>query len=531
MRQQQIRKLVNDAEADFRQCWAILGTLKATPDSRLAEFQPLLTGAMASLERAHRRIAKERQTLITERNRLQRERFVREQRRLDAQQKVLRSALGIGFSLGDAFVWFWYQFDSPLLTEHAKCARQTLPPGGAGGQIELAAAIALQPAIASARFLVLAHGTTTILRLGDVSLIDMRTWRVAAVGEIKSSPAENGIQQAQVVFRGHRARFRIKDLQEALNKAADEDRQGDAKHGFADTDESITELVRGAREPYRPLDLPPKMASRFKRQQRRLSASLETAQHAEDGHVLRADVEMKTHRYAALDAVVRGAKAGSAFATHAEDGLALVAIRCRGRTLHSRLVHWVNIAKEVERSSQPVETVLKTVVPGSVWNTIILGGIHYGNDDLPLLDAGAMPLAWWPIDGSTAEAVLLQDVCVLTAWNPASLLERFKSAGFEVTFEPNQGKLTLSRTTGNARRTMYDTGFIPNLIRHSLLSESEVVRMIEQFFERVPTDRPGASCRMDFQHHYFPPKTSKYLEQRASHAQAQQKRQQSRKTG
>src|SRR5207237_18409 len=48
--------------------------------------------------------------------------------------------------------------------------------------------------------MVLHHGITTLLRIGDVSLIDLRTLRVRAIGEIKTAKSKTDERQLSITL-------------------------------------------------------------------------------------------------------------------------------------------------------------------------------------------------------------------------------------------------------------------------------------------------------------------------------------------
>jgi hypothetical protein len=103
--------------------------------------------------------------------------------KLNGYTKAIEEALAIGRALGDGFAWLFYERDPDLIREHFKRQRQKLLPPGVGGMGE---SVALKKLQGLGGQLLIYHGTTTFLRMGDISFIDLKTMRVASVGEIKT---------------------------------------------------------------------------------------------------------------------------------------------------------------------------------------------------------------------------------------------------------------------------------------------------------------------------------------------------------
>ena len=96
---------------------------------------------------------------------------------------MTRPTIAIGRSLGDSFAWFFYHSERKHLEEHLKHERQLHMPPGIGGIGELEF---LDKTRVIDNHLVIYHGTTTFLRIGDVSFLDMKTLRLTAIGELKT---------------------------------------------------------------------------------------------------------------------------------------------------------------------------------------------------------------------------------------------------------------------------------------------------------------------------------------------------------
>src|SRR5215204_1890587 len=181
----ELRQIFDRVEKDYEQAWSLLTTFKSKDDpGKLLDFQPLLTRILAELSDAFRRVSRRRRYLIHNKTRYKRDWFTAQQRCLAHRQTMIRNAMAIGRTLGDAFAWVFYQNDHELLEKHrAYQFIELIPPGiGGKGECEFVHRVRGIPGA-----YILYHGITSILRMGDVSFIDLKTFRVCGFGEIKTS--------------------------------------------------------------------------------------------------------------------------------------------------------------------------------------------------------------------------------------------------------------------------------------------------------------------------------------------------------
>jgi hypothetical protein len=178
-----VEMVVNRAEIDFEQCLSTLGALKSGKLSEhvglpLLQFQPTLANALHQLSSMYRKLSAERDERVQAKRDLVPKWFARRMRFISAQQEILCRA-----------AWFFYQNDGAFLYEHLKEPEQLLIPSGVGGFAELETV--RQIPVANGHFL-LYHGITSILRLGDFSLVSLSKLKVITVGEIKAGkPSED----------------------------------------------------------------------------------------------------------------------------------------------------------------------------------------------------------------------------------------------------------------------------------------------------------------------------------------------------
>lgn len=103
---------------------------------------------------------------------------------LDKYKLGARRLAATGQMIGDAFIWPFYRSSGDILIEHSKESYQPFIPSGLGGLGELKF-ISGQKKLLD--HFVIYHGVTSFLRMGDISLVDVNTQAVVALGDIKTS--------------------------------------------------------------------------------------------------------------------------------------------------------------------------------------------------------------------------------------------------------------------------------------------------------------------------------------------------------
>lgn len=186
---QAIREALRTAEIEFGCCQRIVSALSGyrveeTTGEDVIGFQMRLYKAIADLEQVYRQIKREEKRLIREKARFKPHWFSKRMAQLAAYTRHVREGLTLGRAIGDGFAWFFYERDPQLIDEHLKLQPQLLfPPdlGAAGERVILERVRSIDGKM------LIYHGVTSFLRIGDISLVDLKTMRVSCIGELKTS--------------------------------------------------------------------------------------------------------------------------------------------------------------------------------------------------------------------------------------------------------------------------------------------------------------------------------------------------------
>jgi hypothetical protein len=474
------RELLRVVEADLDRCWALLRPELWEDEASVLRFQPALLEALQKLEREYEAIAAERRRLIARKASLSTAWFNRRQKLLAKRQDILRTLSYVGRAMGDAFAWMFYHDDRDLLEEHAKHERVAHVPTGLGGRGELEF-IRNVPGVGG--LLVLYHGTTTILRLGDFSLVDPGRLRVIAVGELKTRRVSDHELSIQAVFTG--TQDAVRQIFEALKPSP----PAEGAEGRLDA-------------------LPPKMRSQLDRQLRRNLEALARPKLSEA-----TPVGLSGPTYVrGLGEAIRRARRGRFTVHQAGPGLAYVVYRCTSRTLTGRLDELsTRVKSRLADSGGLVKQTIPLVIRDSAFNTMILTGLQYTAKDVsPIHPGGGLPLYWSGLEPELVRRLIFLDSTVVSIYNSAHLVRALEQRGWSVTKPGSPADIQLILKDGTTTKAQLPgiLQFI-NMVIYQLLTEDQVADAVAQTIERALEMNPAPGTRVDlnFRHSLRPPGT------------------------
>lgn len=448
------------------------------------DFQVILAEAMYNLSVAHTDASRMERELIARKPRLSKSWMAGRMRALAERKTVLERAVGIGKSFGDAFAWFFYQNDRALLDEHLQQPATSMISAGVGGRAEVSF---IRGVRMINRRLVIYHGTTSLLRLGDISLVELNPLRVLGIAELKAGALRGGRVQVVASFIGSRTRLTPEDLL-AINDAPPAVEEG------SDAPESETLPTE---------TLSPAAQARFDRQLKRTRDAIAAAGKSRDEGRLVSSASSYTG--ALNDLVGRARQRGFTYGRLAPS-LGAVVYRPPRAGLHARLTAGSGPLVG-ELPSTLGEDMTKLLIPGSPHNHLITGGIHYAANQ-PALLRGTVPLFWWDMASDVIRQILMGEITVMTLFNPAYLLHRIEAEGFAVTrFNPPDGFGVEREFEGGAKMSVENFSYFARLIPAVMFSEDQVVELFRYFVNhpRLQEIGPGARVEMIISQNLWPP--------------------------
>jgi hypothetical protein len=456
----ELRALLATTEAAYRQCWETLVRTKTRDTSdalnyrqRLLDFQPTLAAALFELDASYRQVRLSEKVLIGRKSILSPVWFRKRMRALARYREALTRAIEIGHGLGDSFAWLFYARDRQSLRAHLKVQGQRHLPPGIGGRGELEF---LRQVKGVGSQIAIYHGTTTFLRIGDVSLFDLTDGKLVGIGEIKTAEIKPGSLQLSlhmVTSRGPSAASTVKQHREenwALPQAPDQ------------------RLRRQMKAMARAL-----IAQKQKRNADRAS-TISGGAHLQE-----------------LDSLYQRIRRRGVAYQRAGNGLILAGLRVGNGKLATQLLERSRINLE-SRFSGVRHEAMRTMATDSADNAL-----HVGYIDLRL-QLGATPLFWWPVSTDLLRDLIFGDVMIMTIYNPAHFFARLRELGFSIEGH-SKGEYRVSKLVNGHRAQLHAIDYFLDAIQRNLLREEAALEAIRQLMDPIESGKVKPRARVEME--------------------------------
>jgi len=458
-----LKKLIDEVEIEYKWCWDFLVKLKTgdrknlLPDN-LFEFQPKLAVAVFKLSEAYRAIAKEKNILITKKQHLSPNWFKRRMKVLSSYQDSLEEIKKIGKVLGDSFAWLFYGDERVFLRKHFLHEKTPHIPSGIGGQGEL-------EFIRQAKFInnkfVLYHGITSFLRIGDISLIDLKSRKLVAIGEIKTKQIDDSNLLVGFYY------------------------VGEAVHEVGKKEISI-EANDGAN-----YKLPQQLQEKLNKQLKKMTDSFVLPNNREDKKLVSNAYINK------LDKLFENIKRNKGACEKAGDGLLLFGFSINKTSLFSKFFNEFggnlkNILKEFEKQMESIVDISQIGKDGNK-NSFFVGQLRKE------LSAGITPIFWWGTNTENIGKLIFGDVYLGTLYNPAHFLKKLRNLGFEV--EQKGKSFKISKVIGTSKFEVMNVSSFLDFLQQSLFDEEILISTFNTIIEKIESNelKPNTNVHIDMQ--------------------------------
>jgi len=466
MNRDQIKTTINKAEADFEKCFKTLAKVKryiVQPaqgiGEELLDFQKILAERLFSIENTRRTIIREQKKMHTRKKHVSAKWYARRLKTLKNYNAALVQCSNIGKAIGDAFVWLFYAGERKLINEHLKQPPIPPMPIGIGGIGELKF-ITEAPNIEG--HLTIYHGITNLLRLGDVSFVDLKTLKVFAIGEIKTKPTGEGQLTVLVKSVGLKSR------------------------GFDDRKiQKTTKLEK-------PIHFDKKFDENLQKQLRNISTSLKNTEKKSR----KSTKFVGDYIFNDVESCVKNSKRRILTHCKASDGLLLGCYRTTKRSLFAKLMsEEVDFKIDSEDLMEYVNQVSDSTLPH---NCLLHGSILYDAKGAALSRIGTSPPFWGNLKIETLKEMYFKDVIVYSLFNPVYLFESLEKLGIEITGK--KGKWFANKKDDKVDFRFEGFSYFISLITDHLQHESTVYETIKTFLNKVESEEIKISGRanLDF---------------------------------
>jgi len=453
-------------EERYLKCWEILKSMKEFKLNidEFPLFQPLLCDTILELSNAYKQIHQLRQKLIDRKGKYLPSWFASRQKMLSGRQKAISETISIGRVIGDAFAWFFYQNDGEYLREHAKHEFSPhMPPGFGGiGEREF-----LKNVKAVNGLMVLYHGTTNILRIGDISLIDLKKFKVEAIGELKTTTVEPGKLNISLHLIGS---SKIKNIFSEITVLDDSE--------IKSSD-----------------NLPQSMKARLARQMKRMSNML--APNNQNSNLGKVDKEERRH-IRDFESAFSKAKVGEFSYQQLGAGLLCAIYREKERNLYSKQLskNKTDFGSKMEEMTKYAQNL---ILENSCHNKIIFSTLLYSSEGKSNPLTGTLPLFWWPLNIEFIKEIIFQDAIAINIYNPAHLIALFETKGFSVLPDKDNRSFRLKFPIGTGEIEVVGMWYFMYLIYHDMFDEKQIVDLIDEIIDNIRNRNPSNSEHIDIQ--------------------------------
>lgn len=230
--------------------------------------------------------------------------------------------------------------------------------------------------------------------------IDLKKFKVAGIGEIKTSPIDKNELSISILMN-----FTKKSLPVKLPKS------------------------KGAKKNRNAIDkLPQKMKDRLKRQMVKINNSLLSGK--EDKYKTQINRSLDFY-YKEFEDLLSKCKAYKFSYAQFGKGFLCAVYRQRKRSLYA-IVSSKSQSDINKRLNGIIPRTKSLLVKGSEFNHIKLGFLMYTEKGIPWLMPGAIPVFWWPIKIEMIRKIIFHECLVVTVYNPANLIESLKKEGYRI---------------------------------------------------------------------------------------------------
>ena len=188
-----VKCIIDSAEKILYECFEMLLSLKHARDNLgdiILTFQPKLAECLYNLMQFYHKLKSENKDLISQKSSYDAVDFSKAMAENASFQRIIKTTIEIGKSLGDAYAWFFFRDNKLELNKHFSHKSTGLYTSGIGGLGELEFIKNTQNIDG---LYVLYHGITSMLRIGDFSLYAL-DGGIVGVGELKTKHEEDTLK-------------------------------------------------------------------------------------------------------------------------------------------------------------------------------------------------------------------------------------------------------------------------------------------------------------------------------------------------
>lgn len=453
--EQEVKEFIDKIDVKFQELWETLSYFKGNKSDGLGEravnFQSNLANCQFAIDKKFRQIRAKQKEVRNSRKEYSKSEYLLLDKKLTKCESALTNLIYLGKSLGDAFAWFFFQNDRDMLDEHLLHQDEFLMPSGELGRMGEMGFIQNIRMIEDN--LVIYHGITNILRVGDFSLVNLKTHRFTGIFELKTDRMND--DEVSVRFITFGPKDKINPLFSKFSKNPEEREDIEEKD---QRDQRLDKQVKTMVSTLENADIKPSKTDTIysKSYLDQLQTLLE-----------------KDER------IVNSLKVS--------DGMLFVAVRYQEIKLSERLFE---VSPFMNADKTGLEEEFLSIMDMSTdKNKLIFGTIHYAKEKGINTCPGTKPLFWSELSMEYVRKIYFGEVEILTIYNPLHLWRILENKGFKPEYieSVNEHCLVMKRDTSTIQMALprQSMGYFFKLITCHLTDERTILKMIDETIESV----------------------------------------------
>ncbi|WP_317897135.1 hypothetical protein [Aurantibacillus circumpalustris] len=415
-------------------------TMNLELGKNIISFQVLLATVLFKITREYYVVTKIDKDIKRNQKQYIASKFINLKKEGEKYKNCLTSLIYIGKSLGDAFVYLFYQNENEQLSNHLQQQENVLLPNpksnGGFGELEF---IKKTPFFNGN--IVLYHNITNILRLGDVSLFNLETGKLTGIGELKTHRIGNTLN-IQLTIIGHKSQplhFKKNDRQ---------------------TKDSNT----------KPFQVPNE--ERFKKQIKTIQGSFEYLN--TKNPTVKTFIQYNNY-YKLLEQIVNSNKGG--FTIEAVDRAIAIGCFRIPKSSFSERIMWDYTPDSIQDDLGSVSGIFNA----PKHNYMLFGSLQYNKGVNASILPGVQPLIWSRINNAVLKQIIFGEIFIITLFNPGHLICDFEKLGFVL----SDDKRLLYKMDGNKRIGFEGLEYCFKLITDFLQHEKVIIDTINKSLEKM----------------------------------------------
>jgi hypothetical protein len=445
-----VGKLLDGIEQEYNELFNDLILLKNFHSNRfdalvIFQFQYKLASGLYRLSVARNEIIMAERKLILRKDTLTKKWFVSRMKLFKSFKNAIDNVIVIGKSLGDAFVWHFYQLNFSEFFGSLDFPEIKLFPTGIGGIGELKF---IKNHFIFNGHIVILHGISNFLRIGDISFFSLKDGKLSAVGEIKTKEIDKNKINVSIT---------------ALNAY---DRNLFDENLLKDVEITDTLDYDDYFDP-----------ERFKRQINKTSEFLKSKKREKE----KVDkLIFDKYYFQEFAEAVNELEKKPLSLIHAGTDLVFAANKLSSKKFSQRFFIKQNASKLKKFESDIQKSILSILKAQGSNYPIQFGSVHIDQHFKIRIQIGAPPLFWYPIKPKILKQMYFFEIFVLTLFNPTNFFSELQEMGIELMKEENSNKLYFGKKTDEGIIRFEYFNYFFSLIENNLHTPEAVISLIKE---------------------------------------------------